>query len=347
MTDTIKALLNRLNKDFGEGTVGLASEVDYTRIQRLSSGSLFLDWALGANEKSEAGWAMGKIVELYGYESSGKSLICMQTIIQAQKRKELCVYIDIENTFDRAFAAKLGIDCENLVICPANKMTAENVIDFAADILRNSPEVKVIVFDSVAALVPKAELESKADESKGMAAVARVLSPGLRKLIALNRNNALLMFINQIRLNPGAGMYANPEYQPGGQALKFYSATRLEIRRGDYLFDETAKGEEKKKKIGQVVKFKVIKNKTGIAHKTGYFKFLYETASLDKIDELVSLAILNDVIGRSGAYYTFGKDHTFQGREKMEEALRTDQALYNELKDLVFVAPIPNQGAKL
>lgn len=336
MTDNVKTILAKLNKDFGEGTVGVASQVDYTNIHRLSSGSLFLDWALGTNEKNEAGWAVGKVIELYGHESSGKSLICMETIIQAQKKGFLCAYIDIENTFDREFATKLGVDCEKLLITPANNMVAERVFDFTCQLLIDYPEIKVIVFDSVAGLVPKAEIDKKLEESKGMAEVARLMSQALRKLIALNKNNALLMFINQIRLNPGAGMYANPEYQPGGQALKFFSATRLEVRKGEYLFKEDAKGEEKKKKIGQVVKFKVIKNKTGVAHKEGYFKFLYESVKIDKVDELVSLALLQEKISRSGAYYSFGESHTYQGREKLEEALQTNPELFKELQKEVF-----------
>lgn len=338
--DNVKELIAKLNKDLGQNVIGVASEVDYTNVPRLSSGSLFLDWALGSNTKTnEAGWSLGRLVELYGYESSGKSLICLRTIVEAQKKGYLCAYIDCENTFDKAFATKIGVDCSKLIISSENN--AEKVIDLAAKLLHDYPQIKVIVFDSVASMIPATELEHTMEESKGMAALARVLSPGLRKLIAMNKNNALLLFINQIRLNPGAGMYANPEYQPGGQSLKFYSSIRAEIRRGDWIFGED---EEKKVKKGQVVKFKIVKNKSGIPHKEGYFKFMYETASLDEVDELVSLALLEGKIGRSGAYYSFGDNHTFQGREKMEDALRTDETLFAELQKEVFEKEVKDNG---
>jgi recombination protein RecA len=158
------------------------------------------------------------------------------------------------------------------------------------------------------------------------------MSKGLRKLTACNKNNALIIFVNQLRKNPGAGPYANPEYTPGGQSLKFYSSMRVDVRRGDFIVDE--EGDEKKKKIGQVVKFRVVKNKTDVPHKEGDFKFLY-TGEIDKYDELISLGLLNDKIERKGPYYYFvGK--TFQGRGEMEDTFKKQPELFEQARKEVF-----------
>lgn len=335
MNNEIKATIAKINKQYPNNPLRFASE--NVEIPRLPSGSLFLDWALGVNTTGEAGWTMGRVIELFGYESSGKSLISMMTIAQAQKKGYTCAYLDIENSFDKEFAKILGVDTSKLLI--TTETGAEKVFDLACTILQEYPDVKVIVFDSVAGLIPKVEQEKSLEEQQ-MASVARVMSKGMRKLIHFNQNRAILIFINQIRLNPGAGMYANPEYQPGGQALKFYSSIRAEIRRGDWLFAD----DDKKKKVGQVVKFRTIKNKTAPAQKEGYFKFLYDGAKIDKVDELVSLALLQDKIARSGAYFTFGKDNTFQGREKMEIALAENSDLYKQLQEEVFGKVVSKNG---
>lgn len=335
MNDDIKTTVAKINKQYPNNPLRFASE--NVEIPRLPSGSLFLDWALGVNSNGNAGWTMGRVVELYGYESSGKSLISMMTIAEAQKKGYECAYIDIENSFDKDFAAKLGVDASKLLI--TTETGAEKVFDVACTMLQEFPNIKVIVFDSVAGLIPKVEQEKSLEEQQ-MASVARVMSKGMRKLIHFNQNRAILIFINQIRLNPGAGMYANPEYQPGGQALKFYSSIRAEIRRGDWLFED----EDKKKKIGQTVKFKIIKNKTSAAQREGYFRFLYDGAKIDKIDELISLALLQGKINRSGAYFSFGKDHTYQGREKMEENLAKHPEIYKELQEEVFGKEVKKDG---
>jgi len=326
MNDTLKTVVAKLNKEHGENTLRFASE--FVDIDRLSSGSVFLDWALGKNQKDIAGWAMGRVIELYGHESSGKSLISMRTIIEAQKKGWQCAYLDIENSFDKKFAELLGVDTSKLLI--TRETGAEKTIDLACQLLKDYPDIKVIVFDSVASMIPKVEIEASLEDQQ-MASVARVMSKGLRKLLHFNKNNAILIFINQIRENPGASKYANPEYQPGGKALKFYASTRAEIRRGDYIY----KDEEKKKdKIGQIVKFKIVKNKTDVPLREGYFKFYY-TGEVDSVDEIVSLGLMQEIITRSGAFYYFNKN-TFKGREKMETALKKDEKLFNELKKEVF-----------
>lgn len=331
MTDSVKSIIASINKKFGEDTLTFGSDSKYSSISRLPSGSLFLDYTLGTNKQDNiAGWPMGRIIELYGPESSGKSLISLKTIVEAQKKGFLCVYIDSENSFDEVFAETLGVDLSKLILI--HELVAERVFDIACDILKNSKDVRVIVFDSIASMIPTAEIEASL-EDKQMAEMARVMSKALRKLTLFNKNNTVLIFINQLRENPGAGMYANPIYTPGGKALKFYASIRAEIRRGEWIFAD----ENKKEKVGQVVKFKIDKNKTDVAQKEGYFKFMYKDGKLDTIDELVSLGILRNVIDRKGAYYSL-LDKTFQGRDEMEKELLNNKEFFEEAKKEVFSA---------
>jgi recombination protein RecA len=327
----VTSLVAKINKEYGKDILDFASNLKYSEIQRLSSGSLFLDYALGTNKQTkQAGWPQGRIIELFGPESSGKSLICLKTIAEAQKAGFLCVYMDCENTFDKEFSTHLGVDTSKLILSQENVL--EKVIDLACSLLKQYPDdIKVIVFDSIATMIPTYEIEKPLDEKGQMATVASAMSKALRKLNYFNKNKALLIFINQLRMNPGAGMYANPEYTPGGRAIKFYASVRADIRRGEYLLDE----EDKKKKIGQVVKFKIVKNKTDIPFREGYFKFIYETGELDKVDELFSLGLLRNVITRKGPYYSLN-EHTFRGRELMEEELLNNTAFFEEARKEIF-----------
>lgn len=323
----IRELVAKLNKKYGENTIGLASEIKYSDVPRLPSGSLFLDWALGINHKdSTSGWPLGRIVELYGPESSGKSLISMKTIVQVQKLGYDCVYLDCENTFDKTFAQTLGVDTEKLVI--SRESQGEKLLDLVCEMLKEDSKIKVVVFDSLAAMIPTVEIEDSLEQVQ-MAPMARLMSKGLRKLTASNKANALIIFINQLRVSPGV-IHGNPEYTPGGRSLKFYASLRLEIRRGDFIFDL----EDKKKKLGQIVKFKVVKNKSDIPYREGYFKFLY-TGEIDSIDELVSIGLLIGVITRKGAYYNVSS-YSWQGRESMETELKNNDKVFNEVKKLIF-----------
>ena len=327
MNKSLKAIIAKINKKYGKKTLGFASDLKYLSVPRLSSGSLFVDWALGTNEKDkQSGWPLGRIVELYGPESTGKSLISLKTIVEAQKKGFLCAYIDIENSFDNIFAEKLGVNTKELII--SRESQAEKVVDFACELLKQTPQLKVLVFDSLASMIPMTELDNSL-EAYQMASVARVMSKGLRKLTLFNNNNALIIFINQLRENPGV-KYGSPIYTPGGRALKFYSSIRLEIRRGDYIFDE----KKKKLKIGQVVKFKVSKNKTDIPLRDGYFKFLYD-GKIDTIDEMVSLGLLREKISRRGAYYSIA-EKTFQGRNDLEKELRENKEFFEKARKEIF-----------
>ncbi len=325
---SLKTTVAEINKKYGEGTMGFASDVKYTSNLRLPSGSLFLDYILGRNSaENKSGWPIGTIIELYGPESSGKSLISMKTIVEAQKMGFDCAYMDCEKTFDPTYATKLGIDVNKLIV--SREQRAEKVLDTACKLVQEE-SVKVIVFDSIASMVPIKALESDLDDPQQMAAMAFVMSRGLPKLIALNKNNTLCIFINQLREKPGVS-YGNPEYTPGGKAIKYYSSLRVEVRRGDWLFDE----EDKKKKIGQVVKFKAVKNKTDIPLRDGYFNFIYETGVIDKMDELISIGLLNETISRQGSYYTL-LDVSLQGKEALAKKLLEDQEFFEKAKLEVF-----------
>ena len=326
----IDVAVAKINKKYGDDTIGFAKDLKYADVPRLPSGSLFLDWALGKNhDNNNTGWPQGRLVELYGPESSGKSLISLKTIVEAQKKKLECLYIDAENSFDRVFAQTLGVDTEKLVL--TREDNAEKVLDLICQLVQETDNLGVIVVDSIASLIPQVQLEKGLEEQQ-MAVMARIMSIGLRKIISFNKNRVLVLFINQLRMNPGAGMYANPEYTPGGNALKFYSSIRVDVRRGDWIFDE----EEKKKKLGQIVKFRVVKNKSGMPHREGYFKYLY-TGEIDKVDELISFGLLNGKIIRKGPfYYLDGDDDGWQGREQMEVDIKKDQKLYDKAVKIVF-----------
>jgi recombination protein RecA len=319
-------LIAKINKQFGESSIGFAKELDFPNVRRISSGSLFLDWALGENEKEEtSGWPLGRIAELYGPESAGKSLISLKTIAEAQKQDVVCAYIDCEGSFDEVFATKLGVDVGKLLL--SRESSGELVVDMACKLLE-SKEVGIIVFDSLAAMIPKMEAEDPLEQAQ-MAPMARMMSKALRKLNHLNEKT-LIIFINQLRMNPGA-TYGNPEYTPGGMALKFYAGVRVDVRRGDWIFSS----EDKKKRVGQIVKFRITKNKTAVPHREGYFKFLY-TGEIDRVDELISVGLLNGKIERKGAYFSLG-NYSWQGREGMEVDLKKNTKLFEEIQKEVFL----------
>lgn len=328
MNKQLEALLKKINKDYGEETIGVAKDLKYLNTDRISSGSLFLDWALGTNDTNsptsdEGGFPMGKLVELYGKESSGKTLITLKTIAGAQKKGLNCMFIDSENAFQKDFAELHGVNTEELVLTRESK--AEKVFDILADVLQDG-SIKVVVVDSVASLVPEKEL----DESTGqilMAPLARVMSKGLRKLNTLNKGGALIIFINQLRENPGA--YGNPNYTPGGRALAYYASVRVEVRAGEPI-------KEDKEQIGHEIKFKVSKNKTAPPKRDGYFKFKYYEG-IDQIDELVSLGLIREKITRKGAYYYLQDlENGYQGRDNLEKALEQDEQLLQQTKLFIY-----------
>jgi recombination protein RecA len=309
MEDLAKVLAE-INKKFGPNTISTVGEMKTLNIERVPSGSIYLDWALGG------GWPLGRSIELYGHYSSGKSLIALKTIVEAQDRGLKCIYIDAESSFDPVFAKTLGVDIDKLII--SQQSVGENTFDIINALLQS--DVGVVVVDSVASLVPQSELEDPM-EQQTMALAARLMSKAMRKITALNKKT-LILFINQIRMT--MAKYGNPETTTGGKALGFYSAARVEVRRGDFI-------EDNKTKIGQVIKFKISKNKTAPPFREGYFKFLYDSGEIDSVDELVSMGIINKKIEQKGPYYSIlGKQ--FQGREALEKELKDNKTFFEAAK---------------
>jgi recombination protein RecA len=317
----LNILIRSINKEYGDEVLGFAKKLKYTGVPRVTSGSLFLDWALGINEKDDtSGWPMGRIVELYGQESAGKSLVSLRTVAEAQKKKMRCLYFDTEGSYDKGFAKGLGVDNSNLVL--SRESAGEKIINITCKLIKEK-EVDIVIFDSLAAMIPTIEADEPLEQAL-MAPMARMMSRGLRKLAFMNRGT-LIIFINQLREDPGK-TYGSPIYTPGGRALKFYASIRVEVRRGDWV-------RQGKKKIGHIVKFRVAKNKSAVPMREGYFKFIHGKG-IDKVDELVSLGLLNGKITRRGSYYDLdGK--TYQGREGLEKALE-DKKLFEKAKGVVF-----------
>ncbi len=320
----IDEVIAAINKKYGEDVVIRAKDLKVEEVSRLNSGSLYLDRLLGVDKEGQGGWPMGRIIELYGPQMSGKSSLCMKTLVEAQKRGLLCAWFDTEKSFEIARAKQMGVDTDNLFL--TQESGGERVIEMMCDLLRGG-EVKVIVVDSLAGLVPKAEIEKSMEESNRMALVAQMMSQGLRKLNALNKSGALIIFINQLRTNPGA-TYGNPEYTPGGKALGYAASIRVELRTGEWIIED-------KKKIGQIVKFKVSKNKTSTPHEQGTFQFMYE-GQIDQIDELISVGELLGSIMRKGAYYYLTPDQGFHGRDDLYRSLKDDVKLFEQAKSIVF-----------
>jgi len=320
MSDNVEKVILRINKKFGENTIGKIGKMPTVKAERISSGSPYFDWAIGG------GWPRGKTVELYGPYSSGKSLIALRTIAEAQKKDIECVYLDAENAFDPDFAKLLGVDPDKLVISQLS--SGEGIFDIINMLLDS--DVGLIVIDSVASLVPKYE-EEESMEKQTIGLHARLMSKALRKITGrASKNKTLIIFVNQIREKIGG--YGNPEITTGGRALGFYSSLRVEVRRGELL-------KEEKKIIGQQVKFKVTKSKVGPPFRDGYFIFYHPDPTnlslelFDTADELVSMLILQGKIIRRAAYYDVFEE-TFRGREELEQKIRTDKAFREKLMKL-------------
>lgn len=323
MSDTTKldkAILE-VNKKFGTNTIGRINEMPNIETERVSSGSPYLDWAMGG------GFPLGRTIELYGNPSNGKSLIALRTVAEFQKLGKNVVYLDSENAFSPDFAKLVGIDPDKLIISQIS--AGEKVFDIIDALL--DTEASLIVVDSVASLLPEYEEENEMNKAT-IGIHARMMSKGLRKITAkAAKNKTLILFINQIRQKPTA--YGNPNITTGGLALGFYSSIRIEVTRGELI-------EENKKVIGQQVKFKITKSKVCAPFREGYFLFYHPDLEVktpqvvfDESDELVSMLLLQNKIIRRGAYYDVaGK--TFQGREELEKELRDNKEFKEQLNEL-------------
>ncbi|WP_310446442.1 recombinase RecA [Thiobacillus sp.] len=330
--DKMKALaaaLGQIEKQFGKGSVMRLGDHDVARdIQAVSTGSLGLDIALGIG-----GLPRGRVVEIYGPESSGKTTLTLQVIAEMQKLGGTAAFIDAEHALDPSYAQKLGVDVDNLLVSQPD--TGEQALEIA-DMLVRSGSVDVVVVDSVAALTPKAEIEGEMGDSH-MGLQARLMSQALRKLTAnIKRTNTLVIFINQIRMKIGV-MFGSPETTTGGNALKFYASVRLDIRR----IGAIKKGDEI---IGNETKVKVVKNKVSPPFKEAFFDILYGQG-ISREGEIIELGVLHKFVDKSGAWYAYNGEKIGQGKDNAREYLKEHPEIAAEIEAKVRVAVGVNSQA--
>ena len=324
-TDKQKALsaaLAQIEKQFGKGSIMRMNETQVNEnLQVISTGSLGLDMALGVG-----GLPRGRVVEIYGPESSGKTTLCLQAVAEAQKLGGTCAYIDAENALDPQYAGKLGVKVDDLLISQPD--TGEQALEIC-DMLVRSGGVDLIVVDSVAALVPKAEIEGEMGDSH-VGLQARLMSQALRKLTGnIKRTNTLVIFINQIRMKIGV-MFGNPETTTGGNALKFYASVRLDIRR----IGAIKKTDEI---IGNETRVKVVKNKVSPPFKQAEFDILYGEG-ISREGEIIEMGVANKFVDKSGAWYAYNGQKIGQGKDNAREWLRENPAIAQEIEKKIRTA---------
>ena len=314
----LKLTMDKIEKDFGKGSVMMMNEKSQDVMEVVSTGSIGLDSALGIG-----GFPRGRIIEIYGPESSGKTTIAIHVIAEAQKKGGMCAIIDAEHAFDSIYAKKLGVDVDNLLISQPDY--GEQALEIA-DRLILSGALDVVVIDSVAALVPKGELEGEMGDSK-MGLQARLMSQALRKLTAtINKTNTICIFINQLREKIGV-MFGNPETTTGGNALKFYASVRLDIRRSSQIKD----GDEA---IGNRVKVKVVKNKVAPPFRSAEFDIVFGEG-ISKTGEILDSGVELGIVQKSGSWFSYNSDKLGQGRDAVKQLLRDNPELSNEIESKI------------
>ncbi|MDR1793702.1 MAG: recombinase RecA [Bacteroidales bacterium] len=311
----LNSTLERLEKVYGKGAIMKLGDSPLEAIDVISTGSLGLDIALGVG-----GLPRGRVIEIFGPESSGKTTLAIHAIAEAQKMGGIAAFIDAEHAFDRFYAEKLGIDIQNLLISQPDN--GEQALEIADNLIR-SGAIDIIVIDSVAALTPKSEIEGEMGDSK-MGLQARLMSQALRKLTStISKTNCCCIFINQLREKIGI-IYGNPETTTGGNALKFYASVRLDIRRQMSI-------KEGENVIGNRVKVKVTKNKVAPPFRTAEFDIVYGEG-ISKIGEIIDVAVENNVIKKSGSWFSYGDTKLGQGRETVKQLLYDNPELSAELE---------------
>jgi len=314
----LKALqltLDKLDKTYGKGTVMKMGDKAIEEVETISSGSLGLDLALGVN-----GYPKGRIIEIYGPESSGKTTLTLHAIAEAQKAGGIAAFIDAEHAFDRNYAEKLGVDIENLIISQPDN--GEQALEIAENLIR-SGAIDIVVIDSVAALTPKSEIEGEMGDSK-MGLHARLMSQALRKLTGtISKTHCTVFFINQLREKIGV-MFGNPETTTGGNALKFYASVRLDIRRSSQIKD----GENV---VGNRTKVKVVKNKVAPPFKVAEFDIMYGEG-ISKTGEILDLAVEFEVVKKAGSWFSYGETKLGQGRDAVKALIKDNPELADELE---------------
>ena len=316
----LEATLGNIEKNFGKGSImRLGAEAE--KMESISTGSLGLDYALGVG-----GLPKGRIIEIYGPESSGKTTLALHVIAEAQKKGGIAAFIDAEHAFDRFYAAKLGVDVENLLISQPDY--GEQALEIAENLIR-SGAIDVIVVDSVAALTPKSELEGEMGDSK-MGLQARLMSQAMRKLTAtINKTGCICIFINQLREKLGV-LFGNPETTTGGNALKFYSSVRLDIRKVSQI-------KEGENVIGSRVKVKVVKNKVAPPFRKAEFDILYGEG-ISRTGEIVDLGVETGIIKKSGSWFSYGDAKLAQGRDAVKRLIEDNPELSDELSEKILEA---------
>ena len=314
----LKLAIEKIEKDFGKGSIMKLGDKPAVNVEAIPTGSLALDIALGIG-----GVPRGRIIEVYGPESSGKTTLAQHIVAECQKRGGIAAYVDAEHALDPEYARNLGVDIDNLLISQPD--TGEQALDITEELVR-SGAVDVVVVDSVAALVPKAEIDGSMEDQQ-MGLQARLMSKALRKLTGvIGKTNTTVIFINQLRMKIGV-MYGNPETTTGGNALKYYASVRMEIRRTDGLKGD---GEE----IGNHVRVKVLKNKVAPPFRTAEFDIIFGKG-ICKIGNILDVAVNLNIVNKAGAWFSYNDEKLGQGREKAKEFLSSNPDLLAEIETKV------------
>ena len=323
----LKLTLDKLDKAYGKGTVMKMSDSPVVDVDVISSGSLGLDVALGVG-----GYPKGRVIEIYGPESSGKTTLTLHAIAETQKAGGIAAFIDAEHAFDRFYAQNLGVDIDNLIISQPDN--GEQALEIADNLVR-SGAIDMIVIDSVAALTPKSEIEGEMGDSK-MGLHARLMSQALRKLTgSISKTNCTMIFINQLREKIGV-MFGNPETTTGGNALKFYASVRLDIRRSTQIKDSNGNV------MGNKTRVKVVKNKVAPPFKLAEFDIMYGEG-VSKVGEILDIAVEFDIIQKSGSWFSYDETKLGQGRDAVKQMINDNPDLMDELETKIK-ADIKNES---
>ncbi|MGB0294174.1 MAG: recombinase RecA [Flavobacteriaceae bacterium] len=318
----LKLTLDKLDKTYGKGAVMKLGDSVIEQVEVISSGSLGLDLALGVG-----GYPKGRVIEIYGPESSGKTTLTLHAIAEAQKNGGIAAFVDAEHAFDRFYAEKLGVDIDNLIISQPDH--GEQALEIADNLIR-SGAIDIVIIDSVAALTPKSEIEGEMGDSK-MGLHARLMSQALRKLTStISKTQCTVIFINQLREKIGV-MFGNPETTTGGNALKFYASVRLDIRRSSQIKDNEGNVSGNKTKV------KVVKNKVAPPFRTTEFDIMYGEG-ISKVGEIIDHGVAYDIINKSGSWFSYADTKLGQGRDAVKNILLDNPELSEEIEDKITQA---------
>ena len=317
----LQAAMSKIEKDFGKGAIMRMGDEEVVHVDVIPTGSIGLNAALGVG-----GYPKGRIIEIFGPESSGKTTLAIHAIAECQKQGGMAAFIDAEHAFDSFYAKKLGVDIDNLLVSQPDN--GEQALEIADNLIR-SGAIDILVVDSVAALTPKAEIDGEMGDSK-VGLQARLMSQAMRKLTStISKTNCCCIFINQLREKIGV-MFGNPETTTGGNALKFYSSVRVDIRRIQAIKD----GDQN---IGNRVKVKIVKNKVAPPFRTCEFDLMFGEG-ISKIGEIIDLGVDNNIIKKSGSWFSYGETKLAQGREALKQLLHDNPELCDELEAKVRAA---------